>query len=84
MVKNFKTIAERCIKGKISGTFVLGSGEEIKSNAIVHNYDPHTMKNYPYKFANQLSDFEVTTNGKYRYRSHTPSLFDVVEFRKDE
>ena len=83
MIKNFKTIAEKCIKGKISGVFVLGIGEEIHSNALDYNYDTHTMKLYPYRFVNQ-SHLVVTSNGKYRYRSHTPSLFDVVEFRKND
>ena len=81
MIKNFKTIADNCIKGKICGKFVLGSGIEITSDVLDYNRNTETNKKYPYAFYGGYN-IELTRNGKNHYYSHTASIFDVVEFKK--
>jgi len=81
MLKNFKTIANKCINGKIKGIFTLGTGAEIDSDLLEYNDNVNSCDKYPYVISGDVN-IELTNNGKNHRYSHSVSMFDVVEFKK--
>ena len=56
-MESFKQIAEDCLAGKLSGTFVLRNGKEINSECLIRNNSIY----YPYTFLGKLLTY--TNNG---------------------
>lgn len=55
---NFKEIAEKCLSGELSGTFVLRNGKEINSEGLIRNnsiYHPYTFFDKPFTYTNSGS-----------------------------
>ena len=57
-MENFKEIAEKCLSGELSGTFVLRNGKEINSEGLIRNnsiYHPYTFFDKPFTYTNSGS-----------------------------
>ena len=49
-MENFKQIAEDCLAGKLSGTFITTRGDHLNSHDIIRNID-NERTIFPYKLA---------------------------------
>ena len=76
-MENFKQIAEGCLAGKLSGTFVLRCGNPISSKELSRNSDVNTS--YPYV---THGDNYYTKEGNF-YNSGSTSRFDIINFIPD-
>ena len=77
-MENFKQIAEDCLAGKISGTFVLRNGKEVNSKDLVRNnsvYHPYTFFDKPFTYTNSGSIYNGVAS------SHE---CDIVNFIPDD
>ena len=75
---NFQQIAEDCLAGKLSGTFVLRNGKEVNSKGLIRNnsiYHPYTFFDKPFTYTNNGSIYNGVTS------SHE---CDIVNFIPDD
>ena len=63
-MENFKEIAEKCLAGELSGTFITTRGDHLNSHDIVRNInDERTI--FPYK----LAIYYITKEGNLYYKT---------------
>ena len=74
-MKNFKQIAEDCLAGKLSGTFVLRNGETISSKELSKDSNPI----FPYIVQDSIY---YTKEGNY-FNSGKTYKFDIIDFIPD-
>lgn len=77
-MKNFKEIAEKCLTGELSGTFVLRNGKEINSEGLIRNnsiYHPYTFFDKPFTYTDSGSIYNGITS------SHE---CDIINFIPDK
>ena len=64
-MNNFKEIAEKCLSGELSGTFVLRNGKEINSEGLIRNnsiYHPYTFFDKPFTYTDSGSIYNGITS----------------------
>lgn len=76
-MENFKQIAEDCLAGKLSGTFVLRNGDIIPSKELRRNNNGNMY--YPYI----LHDNTYYTKKGYFFHSENTFKFDIINFIPD-
>ena len=76
-MENFKQIAEDCLAGKLSGTFILHNGKEINSEGLIRSNSIH----FPYTFFDK--PFTYTNNGSIYKGFASPHECDIVNFVPD-
>lgn len=77
-MENFKEIAEKCLAGEWSGTFVLRNGKKINSEGLIRNnsiYHPYTFFDKPFTYTNSGSIYNGVAS------SHE---CDIVNFIPDK
>ena len=74
-MENFKQIAEDCLAGKLSGTFINRRGDIISSDKL-HKFD--SIK-YPYIYGEDC----ITRNGNFFYNEEKISGYDIIDFIPD-
>lgn len=74
-MKNFKEIAEKCLAGKLSGTFKNRQGDSISSELLCRS----SSKNYPYVYCGYHG---ITVHGDY-YKLGKLSDYDIIDFIPD-
>ena len=75
-MKNFKEIAEKCLAGELSGTFVLRNGDEIRSVYIIKK------SNFVCSYWNQLYGFFSDNGNCCSGNKHYPE-YDIINFISD-
>ena len=75
-MENFKQIAEDCLAGKLSGTFINRRGDIIPSG-MLHKFD--SIK-YPYVYWENNC---ITRKGNYFYNEEKISDYDIIDFIPD-
>lgn len=73
---NFKQIAEDCLAGKLSGTFVLRCGIKIESKRLIR----YNVTKYPYSFTCCTDTY--TNCGTISY-DNRESKYDIIDFIPD-
>ena len=56
-MENFKEIAEKCLAGELSGTFILYNGKEINSEGLIRSnsiHFPYTFFDKPFTYTNKV------------------------------
>ena len=76
-MENFKQVAEDCLAGKLSGTFILRCGNTISSKELRRNCE--VSVSYPYI---TRGDIYYTKEGNF-YNSGSTSRFDIINFIPD-
>ena len=76
-MKNFKQIAEDCLSGKLSGTFILRNGNTIPSKELRRN----SVDNTSYHYVSH--DYTYYTKEGNFYNSGSTSQFDIINFIPD-
>ena len=73
-MENFKQIAEDCLVGKLSGTFVLRNGKEINSECLIRSNSVY----HPYTFT--INPFTYTSSGNIHVNIVYPHECDIINF----
>lgn len=76
-MENFKEIAEKCLAGELSGTFILHNGKEINSEGLIRSNSIH----FPYTFSDK--PFTYTNKGSIYKGFASPHECDIVNFVPD-
>ena len=76
-MENFKQVAEDCLAGKLSGTFVLRNGDTIPSKELSRNSKVNTK--YPYILHDNIY---YTKEGCF-FNSNRTFAFDIINFITD-
>ena len=74
-MKNFKEIAEKCLAGELSGTFVFQNGQKISSSKLQKYDEDPPYGDYPY----YISHTCTLTNYGFGYNSN----YNVIDFIPD-
>ena len=88
MFKQFKEIADQCLKGTISGIFITRNRIEIPSSELSFETDNwfmdrnNKLQHYPYLLKHGKSIFTFTKNGENDSERITP--MDIMEFIPDD
>ena len=74
-MRNFKEIAEKCLAGELSGTFVFQNGQKISSSKLQKYDEDPTYGDYPYYISYTCN----LTNYGFGYNSN----YNVIDFIPD-
>lgn len=75
-MKNFKEIAEKCLAGELSGTFVLRNGDKCLSSTF--KKDQSILTSFRY-----AENFYYSDNGRCYMSTGYKSEFDIIDFIPD-